>query len=109
LLRIWNYGKIEKTCNIGEVDDIQKFSLNNIKSFSQSKEIEIKPITVFVGKNSCGKSNLLRFPVMLAQTFREETLTPLLLFGNLIDYGNYDDVAYRHGTVPLGFRISFGP
>ncbi|MCI8783316.1 DUF3696 domain-containing protein [Lachnospiraceae bacterium 48-21] len=88
---------------------MQKFCLNNIKSFKQSEEIEMKPITVFVGKNSCGKSSLLRFPVMLAQTFREDTLTPLLLFGNLIDYGNYDDVSYRHGTMPLGFKISFGP
>ena len=74
---------------------MQKFCLNNIKSFKQSEEIEMKPITVFVGKNSCGKSSLLRFPVMLTQTFREDTLTPLLLFGNLIDYGNYDDVSYR--------------
>ena len=43
--------------------DMQKFCLNNIKSFKQSEEIEMKPITVFVGKNSCGKSSLLRFPV----------------------------------------------
>lgn len=88
---------------------MQKFALNHIKSFEQSKEVEIKPITVFVGKNSCGKSSLLRFPVVLAQTFREDALTPLLLFGNLIDYGNYDDVAYRHGTKPIGFRMTFGP
>jgi hypothetical protein len=88
---------------------MQKFSLNHIKSFKDSTEIELKPITILVGKNSSGKSSLLRFPVVLAQTFREDTFTPLLLFGNMIDYGNYDDVAYRHGDNPLGFRISFGP
>ncbi len=87
---------------------MKTFSLNNIKSFSCSDEIEIKPITVFVGKNSCGKSSLLRFPVMLAQTFLDDALTPLLLFGNLIDYGNYDDVSYRHESRPIGFRITFG-
>lgn len=87
---------------------MQKFSLNHIKSFEYSKEVEIKPLTIFVGKNSSGKSSLLRFPVVLAQTFRDDTITPLLLFGSLIDYGNYDDVAYRHKRSPFGFGISFG-
>lgn len=82
--------------------------MNNIKSFNHSDEIEIKPITVFVGKNSCGKSSLLRFLVMLAQTFKDDSLTPLLLFGDLIDYGNYNDVAYRHEAGPIGFKINFG-
>ena len=71
---------------------MQKFALDHIKSFTHSNEIEIKPITVFVGKNSCGKSSLLRFPIVLAQTFKEDALTPLLLFGKFIDYGNYDVV-----------------
>ncbi len=31
---------------------MQKFCLNNIKSFKQSEEIEMKPITVFVGNIS---------------------------------------------------------
>lgn len=88
---------------------MQKFALEHIKSFEQSDEIELKPITIFVGKNSCGKSSLLRFPVVLAQTFREDALTPLLLFGNLIDYGNYEDVSYRHGNKPIGFKMTFGP
>ncbi|WP_138309627.1 MULTISPECIES: DUF3696 domain-containing protein [unclassified Clostridium] len=87
---------------------MQKFLLDHIKSFEYSGKIEIKPITIFVGKNSSGKSSLLRFPVVLAQTFREDAITPLLLFGNMIDYGNYDDVAYRHESSPLGFGISFG-
>ncbi len=88
---------------------MKKFALDYIKSFEHSDEIEIKPVTIFVGKNSCGKSSLLRFPVVLAQTFREEALTPLLLFGSLIDYGNYDDVTHRHIDSSIGFRITFGP
>lgn len=87
---------------------MQKFSLNNIKSFKCSEEIEIKPITVFVGKNSSGKSSLIRFPVVLAQTFRDEAITPLLLFGNMIDYGNFDDVIYKHYSEEIGFKLVFG-
>ena len=72
--------RFQETMVIIREDIVQKFALTHIKSFEESKEIELKPITVLVGKNSCGKSSLLRFPVMLAQTFRENTLAPLLLF-----------------------------
>lgn len=87
---------------------MKKFRLKNIKSFINSEEIEIKPITIFVGRNSCGKSSLLRFPVVLAQTFKEDVITPLLLFGNMIDYGNYDDVVNRHSNNSIGFTLEFG-
>lgn len=50
----------------------------------------------------------MHFPVMLAQTFRDASLTPLL-FGALIDYGNYSDVAYRHGIGAIGSKINIGP
>lgn len=60
---------------------MRKFKLSNIKSFAESDEdeIEMKPLTFLVGKNSCGKSSLIRFPVLLAETFKENINTPLLL------------------------------
>ncbi|MGL4865156.1 MAG: DUF3696 domain-containing protein [Cetobacterium sp.] len=68
------------------------FRLKGIKSFEDSKEIEIKPITIFVGENSSGKSSLLRFGSVIAQTFNEEVITPLSLFGKMIDYGSFEEV-----------------
>ena len=88
---------------------MRKFKLDNIKSFVESDEIEIKPLTFFVGKNSCGKSSLIRFPVLLSQTFQEDISTPLLLFGNMLDYGNYDDVVNKHKSGAIGFTLEFGP
>ena len=87
---------------------MKKFKLCNIKSFENSDTIEIKPITVFVGKNSCGKSSLLRFPVVLGQSFKNEVIAPLLLFGTMIDYGNYDDIVHNHQDAPIGFEIEYG-
>ena len=87
---------------------MRKFKLNNIKSFVESDEIEIKPLTFFVGKNSCGKSSLIRFPVVLAETFKEDISSPLLLFGDMLDYGNYDDVVYKHKSDSIGFTLEFG-
>lgn len=48
-------------------DDRKEYSkeyskgLCNMKSFRDSGEIEIKPLTIFVGRNSCGKSSQARF------------------------------------------------
>ena len=71
---------------------MKSFRLKNIKSFLDSKEIELAPITIFVGKNSCGKSSLLRFPAVLSQTFMFPSGSPINLFGGKVDYGNYDEV-----------------
>lgn len=75
---------------------MKSFRIKNIKSFVDSGEIEIKPITIFVGKNSCGKSSLLRFPAVLAQTFISETDSPLKFYGKMVDYGNFDDVVHKN-------------
>ena len=74
---------------------MKSFRIQNIKSFVDSGELEIKPITIFVGPNSCGKSSLLRFMSVLAQTSAVNTTTPLLLHGKMVDYGSYDDVIHH--------------
>jgi predicted ATPase len=65
---------------------MKSFEIHNIKSFVDSGVIEIKPITIFVGKNSCGKSSLIRFLAVLAQTALSRSDTPILFSGNLINY-----------------------
>ncbi|MED2799900.1 DUF3696 domain-containing protein [Bacillus thuringiensis] len=86
---------------------MEYFKLYNIKSFVETSEIELKPINIFVGRNSSGKSSLLRFPVVLSQTYKEDVYTPLLLFGNLIDYGNFDDVVYNHNGDYIEWGLKF--
>ena len=67
----------------GELKHMKSFRVKNVKSFKDSGAIEFKPITIFVGKNSCGKSSLLRFPVVLAQTAISNTDSPLMLYGKM--------------------------
>lgn len=87
---------------------MNKYSIKNIKSFKEDTEIEIKPITIFVGKNSCGKSSLIRFPVVLAQSFLSDADTPILFFGKNIDYGSYEDVVFGHSKKgKMEFSVSY--
>ena len=85
---------------------MNSFRLKNMKSFIDSGEIKIKPITIFIGKNSSGKSSLVRFPIVLKQTM-EESISPLLFYGKYIDYGNYEDVVFDHKEKDdVFFKIS---
>lgn len=84
---------------------MKSFRIKGIKAFQDSTNIEIKPITIFVGENSSGKSSLLRFIPVLAQTFQEDVITPLLFFGKMIDYGNYESVSYNSEGKSLEFEF----
>ena len=91
----------------GELKYMKSFRVKNIKSFKDSGIIEFRPITIFVGKNSCGKSSLLRFPVVLAQTALSNTDSPIMLYGKMIDYGNYEDVVFGRQEGKIQFEIHY--
>ncbi|MDM8532631.1 DUF3696 domain-containing protein [Anaerolineales bacterium HSG25] len=86
---------------------MKSFRLKNIKSFEDTGEIELKPITVFVGPNSSGKSSLLRFPVVISQTYLDDAIAPIIFHGKYVDYGNFDDVVHDHSGDTVNFEITF--
>ena len=86
---------------------MESYSIKNIKSFRDKTDIRLKPLTIFVGKNSCGKSSLIRFPVVLAQTYGEETTGVLKLYGKYLDYGNYEDIVFRHQGSSVEFSVGY--
>ena len=63
---------------------LKSFSVENYKAFAREQEIELKPITVFFGWNSGGKSALLRFLPLLSESLLNGE-SPLWLEG---DVGN---------------------
>ncbi|MDV5083152.1 AAA family ATPase [Vibrio diabolicus] len=73
---------------------MDKIRARNLRSFSHSSEqpyIDLKPITVFVGKNSCGKSSLLRTLPLLRQSIESRTSGPILWYGQYVDYGAFSE------------------
>lgn len=88
---------------------MKSISLENFRSFEEIRNFELKPITILLGKNSSGKSNLLRFFPLLKQTMESRTNAPLLWYGDLVDFGNFDDVIFKFDNkknISFGFNFS---
>lgn len=90
--------------------DIKSIRLRNLRSLKDTKEINLKPITILVGKNSVGKSTFLRTFPLLRQSCEKETRTPILWYGNLVDYGDFStsinrDAAKNEETNYIDFSF----
>ncbi|WP_332405533.1 AAA family ATPase [Vibrio metschnikovii] len=69
--------------------------VRNFRSFSNSEHnsfVDIKPLTILLGKNSSGKSSFLRTFPLLRQSVERETKGPILWFGSYVDFGAFSVV-----------------
>lgn len=72
---------------------IESISAKNYKGFG-SLDLAIKPITILLGSNSCGKSSIINLLLMLTQSIdtQEELLSPLRINGPLVGLGEPDNI-----------------
>ncbi|MDQ0204967.1 DUF3696 domain-containing protein [Pectinatus haikarae] len=77
---------------------MDKIAIRNLRSLKDTGDIELKPITVLVGRNSSGKSTFLRSFPLLKQSIETNTAEPLLWFGNYVDFGDFDTALSRNTT-----------
>ncbi|GGV44138.1 hypothetical protein GCM10010182_80810 [Actinomadura cremea] len=75
-------------------------SLRNYRCFAERQDVELRPITVVLGKNNSGKSALIRAPIILQTGIRNEHSLPFDLeqFGD--DAPEFTDLV--NGRVDLG-------
>lgn len=70
--------------------------MKNFKSWRDSGEVKLAPLTGFFGANSSGKSSLLQMLLLLKQTIGSEEV---LFFGDensLVNLGSFNEVIHRH-------------
>jgi predicted ATPase len=86
------------------------FSATNYRSF-RHLDVELAPITLFVGPNNSGKSSVISVLRLLAQTLESNDLNVrLLLNGALGDFGTYKDLVFDNETRRhLEISFSFDP
>ncbi|WP_411992534.1 AAA family ATPase [Agarivorans sp. DSG3-1] len=74
---------------------LKSLRVRNFRSFSNAKEnafIDIKPLTVLLGKNSSGKSSFIRSFPLLRQSVETDTTGPILWYGAYVDLGAFSEV-----------------
>ncbi|MGO4196748.1 DUF3696 domain-containing protein [Rhizobium sp. YAF28] len=84
-----------------------RFGLENMRRLRHVPPIEIRPITLLVGKNSSGKSTFLRTFPLLRQSLMTRTSSPILWYGDLVDFGDFHSVISdgRAKTISLSFGV----
>lgn len=81
--------------------------MKNFKSWQDSGEVQLAPLTGFFGTNSSGKSSLLQMLLLLKQTVGREEV---IFFGDedsLINLGDFSEVIHGHKEEEL-LEFEFG-
>lgn len=88
---------------------LEKISLKNFKAFSSLEDLDIKPITILSGANSCGKSSLLQSILLLKQTLESQSLNQaVLLNGRFVRLGTFENVIFhKKSESDVELKFSF--
>ena len=75
---------------------ITHIRVQNFKSWQESGDVRLAPLTGFFGTNSSGKTSLLQMLLLLKQTVRRKEV---IFFGkenSLVNLGDFREVIHRH-------------
>lgn len=74
---------------------INKISFKGYKCFQEQQELELKPITILIGKNSSGKSAITKLPVLIEDSLSRSTPEPISYTIDKVELGaEYRDLFY---------------
>ena len=86
---------------------IRKIEFKNYKAFPNMEEIEFRPVTLIIGKNSSGKSSILKLLALLCSMVNNNFWIPSLKVDDIVLGGQYRDLFHNGSTSGLGFKIEF--
>lgn len=86
---------------------IEKITFEGYKGFKNSNELDIKPMTVLIGKNSSGKSAIAKLPTIIEESLSTTSKNPILHTVKGIELGaEFRDLLYgRDIQGELKFKI----
>lgn len=81
--------------------------LRNFRSLKDTGVINLKPLSLLIGKNSSGKSSFLRFFPLLQQSLEESKHGPLLWYKDKgVDFGDFETTVTKgESVIVLAFQI----
>jgi len=93
----------------GPIMTIESIIVENYRGFYAETQLNVKPITILIGRNSSGKSSLVRLVPLLQQSISTASSAPLLWDGELVDLGTMSDIVSRKNPdsdLKIGFLMS---
>ena len=107
----WSGGLHKKVDNNNKITDmIKEWKLDNFKSIDEEKDMEFRPLTIFTGANSSGKSTILQSILLVTQTLQSPIASrSILLNGWFKKFGSYTDIVNRRDynkNIKIGFTLS---
>lgn len=87
---------------------LSRFTIENYRAFARAQSIEIRPLTLFFGWNSGGKSALIRFLPLLVESMREAG-PAIWLKGEVGRGANWSDLVCKAtGRSVFKFGLNWG-
>lgn len=88
---------------------LESITLENFKGFKKLNNLRLKPVTIFCGINSCGKSSILQSLLLLKQTMESKNPNQtLLLNGRFVHLGTFRNIIFEKKTKNnVSFSLCF--
>lgn len=79
---------------------IKQIQFKNFKPFKSWQTLELRPITVLIGKNNTGKSAIAKLPTLIAGSLSGQFEAPVQWKNGGVSLGNnYEDLVYNRNRV----------
>lgn len=82
------------------------YSIENLRRLTQTPLIDLRPITILLGRNSAGKSTFLRSLLLFKQSLNSAASAPILWYGDIVDFGDFD-AALNRNSPDKSIRFTF--
>lgn len=78
---------------------ITNISISNFRAFQTGVKLRIRPITILIGRNSAGKSSLIKFLLMLRQTLESQSDQFFITNGKHVQLGTWKDLRHTNTRI----------
>ena len=85
---------------------MKEIAFKNYKIFKEKQILELKPITILIGKNNSGKSAVSKLPTLIEGTLNTKETEALNFINNGVELGGeFRDLVYGRATRMMEFEL----
>lgn len=92
---------------------LENIRIKNFKAFQDSGQIDLKPLTILCGTNSCGKTTIIQSILLLKQTIESQNLyNTVLLNGRYTHLGSIEDIIFNkipENNIDIKLKLKIQP